>query len=162
MKKIYSLAAITVVFFLAELVFMTVFGRWLRPNLLILLIIFIDLHLGVRYGIFVALLAGLLKDSFSAGPLGMHTVSLILCVYIITLIRRFIFYDVEFGFLRILMAFVMSLLNVIIYYCLYAMLFTVDFAQMVVFVLLPEVLATTAMAALVFRELKRCVLKLSV
>ena len=162
MKRILTIAAITAAFFITEFVLGNFFGYWFKPNLLLLLIIFIDLHLGVRYGLFVAILAGLLKDSFGAGIFGINIFSFILCVYITTLLRRYLFYQVEFGFLRILMAFLMSLFNILVAYALSSLFGWIDFFQMVVFVLLPEVLATTAVAAFIFKWLKLCVLKLSV
>lgn len=162
MRKINIITVIVFVFFLVEFVLGNFLGRWFRPNLLILLIIFIDLHLGVRYGIFVAVLAGLLKDSIGAGFFGMNIFSFVLCVYVTTLVRRYIFYDVEFGFLRILMAFLMSAVNLLIIYVLNSLFGFIDFTQAVLYVMLPEVLATTIISSLIFTGLKRCVLKLSV
>ena len=162
MRKIFLITAITFIFFLIEFVFSNFFGCWLKPNFLILLIIFVDLHLGIRYGLFVAILAGLLKDSFGIGVFGVNIFSFVLCVYVTTLARRYFFYDVEFGFLRILMAFLMSFLNIVVSYILNSMFSRIDFYQMLIFVMLPEVLATTLVASSIFKGLKRCVLKLSV
>ena len=162
MKKIYVILVITFIFFLLEFILANFFGRWFKPNLLILLVIFIDLQLGIRFGIFAAILAGLLKDSFSTGVFGINIFSFILCVYTASLLRRYFFYDVEFGFLRILMAFLMSFLNIVVSYILNSMFSRIDFYQMLIFVMLPEVLATTLVASSIFRGLKRCVLKLSV
>ncbi len=162
MKKVTLITAITLLFFLLEFIFADFFGRWLKPNFLILLIIFVDLHLGVRYGLFAAILAGILKDSFGAGVFGIHIFTFILCVYVTTLMRRYLFYDVEFGFLRILMAFLVSVFNIMVGYLLKSLFTPIDFYQMAVFVMLPETLATTFVAAFVFKELKRCVLRFSV
>ena len=160
--KIIVIIAITYLFFLLEIVLANVFGKWLKPNLLVLFIIFVDLHLGIRYGIFAAIFAGLLLDSFGAGAFGVNIFSFLLCVYITTLLHRLFFYDVEFGFLRILMAFLMSLFVVLANYALSSMFYTIDFLQMLIFVMLPEVLITTLAAPFIFKYLKRCVLKFSV
>ena len=162
MKKIAMISAVTLLLFLLEFLCANIFGPWFHPNFLILLLIFIDLHWGVRYGLFVAVLAGFLKDSFAVGVFGIHIVSFIGCVYTTTLLRRYLFYDVDFGFLRILMAFLMTVLNFLFTYGLKSLFQAVDFFEMASFVALPEVLATTVAAGFVFKKLKLCVLKLSV
>lgn len=161
MKKIFAISAITLFLFLIEFVLANSLGRWFKPNLLILLVIFIDLHWGSRWGVYVAILSGLLKDSLGPGFFGVNIFSFVLCVYVTTLTRRYLLYNVEFGFLRILMAFLMSLFNVVVVYILNSLFFTLDFTQVLVFVILPEVLITTLAAAFVFKELKKCVLKFS-
>jgi len=162
MNRILTLIGMTVAFFLAELIAMNFFGRWFTPNLLILLVIFVDLHLGVRFGLFVAILAGILNDSFGNGIFGANIFAFVLCVYVTTLLRRYFFYDMEFGFLRILMACLMSFLNVFVVYLIFSLNRTFDFAQVLAFIVLPQVLSTTLVATVIFRILKRCVLKLSV
>ena len=162
MKRAILLFAMTLVFFLLEFIFANFFGRWLKPNLLILLVIFVDLHLGSRWGIYTAIIAGILRDSFTVGIFGVNTFALVSCVYITTLTRKYLLYDVEFGFLRILMALAMSILNVVIICILLSLFKTIDFRGTIVFVLLPEAITTTLMASFIFRELKRCVLKFSV
>lgn len=161
MKKVVAISAITFALFLIEFVLANTLGRWFKPNLLILLVIFIDLHWGSRWGVFVAILSGLFKDCIGAGFFGVNICSFILCVYVTTLTRRYLLYDVEFGFLRILMAFLMSLFNVLVAYILNSLFYTIDFSQALIFVVLPEVLMTTLVAAFVFKELKKCVLKFS-
>jgi len=161
-NRLLTLTLLTFVFFLTELVCMNFFGRLFVPNLLILLVIFVDLHLGVRFGLFVAVLSGILKDSFGAEALGVNLSAFIFCVYITTLLRRYFFYDMEFGFLRILMAFLMSLLNVLVVYLLISLYRRFVFLEVISFIIVPQVVATTLVAAICFRILKRCVLKLSV
>ncbi len=162
MKRAYLLLGMTLAFFLLEFVIANFLGRWLKPNLLILLVIFVDLHLGSRWGIYTALMAGILRDSFTTGVFGVHIFAFVFCVYVITLIRKYLLFDTEFGFLRILMALVMSILNVSVVYILLSLFKTIDFRQMMAFVMLPEVVMTTLVASIVFKELKKCVLKLSV
>src|SRR3989338_6900085 len=80
MKRALVLVGIALVLFLAEFIFVNFFTTAFKPNLLILLIIFVDLHWGSRWGIFAAALSGILKDSFAGGFFGMHTFAFILCV----------------------------------------------------------------------------------
>ncbi len=162
MKRAYQLFGIVLVFFFLEFVLANFFGRWLKPNLLILLVIFVDLHLGSRWGIYTAILAGLLRDCFTIGIFGANIFSFVVCVYVTTLVRRKLLFDVEFGFLRILMALLMSILNVSVVYIALSLFTAIDFWQMIGFVMLPEVLTTTLIASFVFKELKKCVLKFSV
>ncbi len=162
LKRILIITGLVVVLFFCEAVFENFFEQLFHPNLLILLVIFVDLHLGIRYGIFTAILAGLLKDSFSSNIFGLQIISYLICVYATTLCRRYLFYDIEFGFLRVLMAFLISMTNVIVYYALLSFFHTPDIVDIAFYVLFPEVLATTLVSIVMFRWLKLCVLRLSV
>ncbi len=161
MRKISLVILMTITFFFLEFLFFNFFGRWLHPNFLILLIIFINSYLGIRYALLVAIVGGLLKDSFSVGVFGVYLVSFIFCAYVSTLIRRY-FYELEVDILRILTTFLISALNGLIVCMLYAACGTVDFASALRHLILPEVLITTLIAIFTFNELKKCVLKLSV
>ena len=162
MNRLLTLIALIFLFFFAELVCMNFLGRFLIPNFLILLVIFIDLHLGVRFGLFTAVLAGILQDSFGTAAFGIHTFSFVFCVYVTTLLRRYFFYDMEFGFFRVLMACFISFLNVFTVYLLISLSHALDFWEATVFIIIPQVLVTTLLSTLIFKVLKRCVLKLSV
>ncbi len=161
MKNYVLITMAAVGLFAVEFIFGEIFGRWFTPNLLILLMIFVDLHLGIRHGIFAALVAGVLQDSFYVGIFGIHTASFVACIYLTTLIRRHLFYDMEFGFLRILMAAAMVIFANIIQGILLSFFYSISAWQAFVFVIIPQVIATVFAATATFKVLKRCVLNLS-
>lgn len=174
MLRIFVVALFVFVTFLIEGILSDLFGRWFSPNLLIILVIFFTLSRGIRYGLVAALLAGLLKDSFSVKVFGLNIFSFITCAYLTIFIKRYI-YQTGSNASRILMVFLISLIYVGIQYMLHVMftcarqgipplsgLASIDFAEMFAYILLPEVLATTLVTVFVFERLKQCALRLFV
>lgn len=161
MKRAFSIALIVFIVFYCEFILFSVFGRFFKPNLLLLLVIFFNISRGTEYSIFVAILAGLLKDGFSASEFGAYFISFVVCGYLVTMLRKY-FYQVDSGHLRIIVAGVMSLLHAGLVYSLGYAPQMIDFDQALIFVILPEVVATTLVAAFVFDKLKICALKFSV
>lgn len=161
MWRIGLLIILTVIFFFLEYMLFDFLGRWFKPNLLILLVIFFNVALGTRFGLYTALGAGILKDSFSTGPFGVYLISFVLCNYVVTLVKKFFFYEVRSGVLRILLAFVFSVLHGVLVYLFYSLREGVDFYEAWVFIILPEVVVTTLLSPYIFDRLKPCVLKLS-
>ena len=161
MRQIGLIAIIAFIFFLIEFSLFNFFGSWLRPNLMILLIIFFTLYTGIRYGLVAAILGGLLRDSFGIGIFGLHMFSFTVCAYLTVIIKKYL-YQVETGFLRTYLAFIITILNILIIYGMLSMISPVNFYQMVVRIMIPETLATTLISIFVFNKLNQCVLKLSV
>ena len=161
MKRFFLLTAITFGFFLLEFVFYHLFGRWFKPNFIILLVIFFNVFFETKYSLFVAIVGGILKDSFSTIGFGTYTFSFIVCSYLVTLIRKY-FYQVESGYLRIVVVVVLCFVNSLI---VGAVSFSSGFfrlEEIAMYVLLPEALATIVVAVYTFQKLRLCVLKLSV
>lgn len=168
MLRILVSALFVFVLFLIENILSELFGRWFSPNLLIILVIFFTLTRGIRYGLLAALLSGLLKDSFSVNVFGLNIFSFIACAYLTIFIKKYI-YQAGSNASRVLMVFIISLSYIGIQYMLYGMFVltvagpaAIDFSEMFVFILLPEVLATTITTVYVFEKLKQCALKLFV
>src|SRR5262245_23603085 len=86
MRRIIFITVLVFLFFMLQFLLFNLVGWWLRPQLLILLIIFFDLYLGVRYGLYTAVLAGLIMDSFAASVFGLNLVSFILDAYMTSLL----------------------------------------------------------------------------
>ena len=61
-----------------------------------------------------------------------------------------------------LIIFFVSSLNILIYYLFKLMSGSVGFREVSIYVLLPEVMATTIISGFVFDQLKKCVSRLSV
>jgi rod shape-determining protein MreD len=74
---------------LVEFCLFNLFGRWADPNILLLVVIFFNLYSGIRYSLFAALCAGILKDCFSTMPFGANVFAFVACAYLSTLIRKY-------------------------------------------------------------------------
>ena len=146
--------------FVLESVFSAVFGRWFSPNLLLLLVIFINLFRGIRYSIFTAVLAGIFKDSYSLGPFGLSIFSLVVCAYLTTVIKMYIYQPGSMPS-RVLLVFVMTVIYVGIMAALAIMSTAVNLGDIFLYVFIPEVVATTMMTGSAFRRFRQCALSLS-
>ena len=160
--KLGVMATLVVLFLLAEFLLSNVFGRLFKPELILLLVIFFDLYSGVRYGFFVAFLGGFLKDSFGTGSFGVVLFSYVLCVYATTLIKKYLFYEIEFGFLRVFITVLVVLFNAIMIAFLVSFLSGQEGRLAVFLNLLPGVLTTSLLSPFVYKFLKECVSKLSI
>lgn len=161
MRRIFFIACLTFLFFLIEFCLFSNFGRWLKPNLLLLLVIYTNLAFGVRFSLVTGLFAGLWKDSFTINVFGMNIIAFILCAYMTTLVKRYLFH-MGSGGSRVLIVFGVTVFYSIILFILNSLFSDVHFGQMVIYVLLPEVITTTLLTSVVFRLLRKCVLRLSV
>ncbi len=159
--------------FLTENVLSEFFGWWLippsarlTPNLLIILVVFFNSFRGIRYGLLTAFLAGLFRDSFGVNVFGLNIVAFMACAYLASFIKVYI-HPAGSNAARVLTVFFMSLIYVCIQYALHVTLvlpsagqISIDFAEMFVYILIPEVLTTTIVTVVVFERFKRCALKL--
>ena len=161
MRKIFLILILCCLFFVLEFLLFNLFGKWFKPDLLLLLVIFFNLYLGIRYSLLAAFFSGILKDSFSVDVFGIHILTFMICAVSTTLIKRNLFHTGP-STLRFLLAFFISLLNVFIAYFLHSMFVNMEMGEMIRSVLLPEVVLTTWSANFVLRHLKQCVLKFSV
>ncbi len=161
MRKLALIAGFVFGFFLVELLIFNLVGRLFIPNLLLLLIVSFSIFFGIRYGLFTAVLAGVLRDSFSTDHFGLHIFTFILCAFATILLKRYIYHrGSPFSFF--LLTFLISLINIVTQFVLGIMLGQIDFYQMIRFVLIPEVVSTIVIANFVFYQLRTCVLKLFV
>ena len=160
--KLGVMTTLVVMFLLAEFLFSNVLGRLFKPELVLLLVIFFDLYSGIRYGLFVAFLGGFLKDSLGASSFGITLFSNVLCVYATTLIKKYFFYEIEFGFLRVLITVLVVLLNAMTIAFLVSFLAQQEGRLAVFLNLLPGVLTTSLLSPFVYKFLKECVSRLSI
>lgn len=147
--------------FILESVLSSIFGRWFAPNLLLLLVIFFNLFRGIRYSILTALLAGILQDSYSPGPMGLSVFSFVACAYLTTIIKAYIYQPGSLPS-RVLLVFVISVINVSILSLLHMISTTVDLGDVFQNILLPEVTATCVVTGYAFKHFRQCALRLSV
>lgn len=159
MLKIFNVFLFVITAFVVESAAADLLGPWVRPNLLIILIVFFDLFRGIRYALLVAVLAGLLKDSFTVGMFGVNTFSFVISAYLATFFKMYI-YHVGSMAAKFLIVFLVVLSNVFLQYVLQAAAHAVRFDEMFLYVLLPEVLTTTFIAHYVLEKYKTCAKRL--
>lgn len=63
MKRMLVVLGLTYLFFLIEFLLFNTFGRWGKPAMLIILIVFLNLYVGIRFGMIRAFFEGVLKDA---------------------------------------------------------------------------------------------------
>ncbi|MFA5060353.1 MAG: rod shape-determining protein MreD [Candidatus Omnitrophota bacterium] len=160
-RKIFIIAAISIVFFVAESILFYFFRSWVKPNLLILLVIFFNMHQGIRYALVAAVCAGVLKDSFSGSLFGLYLFSFVACAYLMVALKKYLF-GMEFKFSTTLMTSVMIIVNAVMVFLLQSSYYTVDAREALIYIVLPEVIITLLIFSFIFEKLKKCALKFSV
>ena len=160
-RKFFLILACVLVGFFIELFLFNIVGRLFLPNLLILLVICFNIFLGIRYSLFTAVVAGLLKDSFSISPFGVYLFSFVAAAFITTVLKRYIYHRGS-RFSLLLLTLLVLLINGLVHFLIAVMLGQVEAAQVVKFIFVPEILSTVVVANFVFYQLKTCVLKFSV
>ncbi|MDP2653780.1 MAG: rod shape-determining protein MreD [Candidatus Omnitrophota bacterium] len=161
MRKVFIIIFVVSACFVVESVLSSVGGRWFKPNLEIIAVVFFNLFWGTRYGVISAFAAGLIRDSFAVGLFGLNVFSLLSCAYLTALFKIYLFHIGSMAS-RVFVACVMALANLLIQYLVMVVFLSVDIGAAMTHVIVPEVLATTVIAAYAFNKIKKCVLKLSV
>lgn len=161
MQRVIFIIASILCGFLAESVLADVMHPWARPNVLIIMIVFFNLFRGIRYSLLAAVLAGILKDSFGVKTFGINIFAFVLCAYFTTFVKWY-FYSVGSKASRVLMVFLVSVLNIFLHYFLYSMFAEVSFGQMIIYVFIPEMVWTVLITHYVFERLLKCAIRFSV
>jgi len=159
MVKVFNVFLFVISAFVIESVAGDLLGPWVKPNLLIILIVFFDLFRGIRYALLVAVMAGLLKDSFTVGMFGVNTFSFVISAYLATTFKMYI-YHVGSVTAKFLLVFLVVLSNIFLQYLLQTIVDPIPFEEMFTYVLLPEVLTTTVIAQYVLEKYKKCAKRL--
>lgn len=153
MKRILVILGLTYFFFLIEFLMFNTFGRWGKPDLLVILIVFLNLYLGIRYGLICAFLAGVLKDAFSSEIFGVYIFLFMSCAFLAIILRRN-FYRPGSSLSRLVVTAGVLFFFFLCQVVLYSMNSDIDFKGSLQFVFLPEFLATMACTTFVFQKLK--------
>lgn len=157
MGKIVFITLAIAIAFIVEFLLFNVIGRWATPNLELLLVMFFNLYFGIRYGLLTAVMAGVLKDSFSPGAMGINVCSFVIAAYMTTILKQYI-YHMGSRLSRYILIFIIITINVIVHYYLYKVLVGPLYpGQVFQFVFLPEVIVTLLVAPVLFEQLKKCV-----
>ena len=145
--------------FVVECVLAQVIGYWYIPNLLIILVVFFNLYRGTRYSLVAGVFAGLLKDSFSAGPFGLYTFAFIIAAFFTTLMKMYV-YQPGSMVSRVLLVFIVTVGYVTTYWLIQLMFTSLAFPSVFFHILVPEVGLTTLIAPVAFKKYRQCALKL--
>lgn len=158
MRRIIYITIFVIIAFIIEFLLFNYVGRFFLPNFIILLIIFFNLLLGIRYSIYSAFIGGLLRDSFSGSIFGINIFVLITCAYLVTLSKKY-FYRVGSKSSRLLLVLVVMVYNFLAHYLLLVIFGNYNFFEAVKTVFLPETISTLIVATYTFQKLKECASK---
>ena len=162
MRRVIVITFFVIAAFVAEFLLFNSVGWWLAPNLSLLLLIFFNLYFGIRYGLLTALLAGLVRDSFSTNVFGLSLCSLVVSAYMTTILKQYI-YHMGSRLSRYILIFVILIINVAAYYSLYRIFEgVIPSSEVFRFIFMPQLVLTMAAAPFVFSQMKKCVSKLFV
>lgn len=154
MRQIFLIPVICYLALLVEFCLFNLFGRWGDPHLLLLVVIFFSLYSGIRFSLWAALWAGLLKDCFSTMPFGTHIFVYILIAYVAVFIRRTC-YERGSDLSKLFMVSAVVTVHTLCMGILHHMVFEeVRWWDIWSAVWLPEWIATTMVALYVFRKLQ--------
>jgi rod shape-determining protein MreD len=159
MKRILGIALFVGMAFAAQLALFNIFDRFFIPPLLLLVVIFFDFYFGIRYALVTALLAGMVKDSYATGLWGGEMLTLLLCAFLTTILRTYIYVKGSTLSRLLVITLVVVFYNVIHHVLLIYAGF-MDWGGMVRFVLLPELASSLVASVFVFNLLKSCASKL--
>lgn len=153
MRKAILITAVAFVFFIVEYLLFNLLGRWCKPNLSVILIVFVDLVWGIRYGLFSALVSGIIKDSFSPNLFGFNIFSFTICAFLVTFIKKNIFHFGS-GASRTQLVMMMTVINAVIHYFINVTFSSASVNQLLIMVMLPEIVTTTLIAPYTFNKLR--------
>ena len=158
MRYIIFITGLVFLFFTVEFFLFNFVDELFLPNLLIILIVFFNFFLGIRYSLYTAFLSGLLKDSFSTMPFGVHLFSFIFLAYLTTLLKEYINYR-ESKFSQLVLIFCVMGGYLFVFYFLFSMSVKVRWEEVFWNIWLPETIMTVGVSYYVLKGLKQCVLR---
>jgi len=156
MKRVVVIGLVSYLAFALEFLLYNFWGPWGKPELLILVVIFFNLYLGIRFGIIAAVFCGIFKDASGVAPFGTYVLVYIAGSYVTTLVRRYL-YQPGSRFSRSLAAFFVVTGCFIVQAILSNMYHeaeTQNFSSLLFYILVPQLLTTMIAATYVFAQLK--------
>src|SRR6202789_450982 len=153
MKRVAVIGLVSYLAFAMEFLLYNFWGEWGKPELLILVVIFFNLYLGIRFSIIAAVFCGLFKDASGVAPFGTYVLVYIAGSYVTTFVRRYL-YQPGSRFSRALVAFFVVIGCFIVQVTLSNMTHEVRIDELLVYLLAPQLLTTMIAATYVFQQLK--------
>ncbi len=152
-KRLCLIVLSAYIFFVFEALLNDIGGIWLKPELLLLLVIFWGLYSGIRYSIVAAVISGLLKDMFSILPFGTYLFVFVAAAYLTTFVRRNL-YRPGSRFSRAVVAFFVLIGFFLIEVALYLMHHDVRLTELFFNIFLPQLVTTMLVVTFVFQRLR--------
>ena len=159
MRNIFFIGLGVWICFVLEYFFAQWLPVWLRPNMLLLLVIFFNLYRGIRHSLLVAFFAGVLQDSFASQLFGLNIFLLMMSAYLTTFLKMYI-YEIGAPLSRLFLVFLISFLYVLIGALMRVIFMPVNFGDVFRYIMVPQVFATTVMSLSVLKVFRQCALKL--
>ena len=153
MKRVVVIALVCYLAYALEFLLNNFWGPWGKPELLILVVIFFNLYLGIRFSIIAAVIGGVLKDSSGIAPFGTYVLVYIAGSYMTTLVRRYL-YQPGSRFSRAVVTLLVVLGCFIVQAILTNMNHEVRLNDLLECLLFPQLLTTMIAATYVFGRLR--------
>ena len=158
MRQILLIVILAFFLFLIEWLLFDLIGRWCVPNLLLLLVIFMTLYSGIRYGLAAAFTAGFVRDSFAVVPAGSYLLSFVLCAFATVFLKKYI-YHAGSRSSRVLLVFIVSLIHLTALLFLNLRVVSVSLGEVFNHIVISEIVMTLFVTHFTFYHLKACVSK---
>jgi rod shape-determining protein MreD len=162
MKRVAVIGLVSYLAFALEFLLYNFWGQWGKPELLILVVIFFNLYLGIRFGIIAAVFCGIFKDASGVAPFGTYILVYITGSYVTAFVRRYLYQPGSRGS-RVLVTFfvvvgcfiIQAILTLIpdIHNYPSNMGYEVRLPELLFYILLPQLLTTMIAATYVFKQL---------
>jgi len=153
MKRILVIALVSYLAFALEFLLYNFWGQWGKPELLVLVVIFFNLYLGIRFSIIAAVFCGIFKDASGVAPFGTYVLVYIAGAYVTTLVRRYL-YEPGSRFSRVVVTFFVVIGCFLVQAVLSNMNHEVHLGELFAYLLVPQLLTTMIAATYVFAQLK--------
>lgn len=158
MKQSVFIIIFGTLFVLLEFSLFNILGKWGIANLCLILIIFMNLWMGIRYSLLAAAFTGFLKDAFSVSVFGTYFFSFLLCAYIVTILKEYI-YKKGSDVSRVTLVLVMTFIYVFIEMTIRLMFTDLSIGQAFKHIFIPEMFLTGLVAIFIINKLRQCALK---
>ncbi len=159
MKRYVAICVFVYLAFLIEFVLYNAFGSWGKPELMVLVVVFCNLYWGIRHSLWAAFAAGSLKGAFDIEPAFTY-VFVFMCAAFLSLFFRRYLYQPGSRFSRVVVSFFVLVSIFIIELLLHARSMTVRFWEAALYILIPSLVLTMAVATFVFGRLRDVILRL--
>jgi rod shape-determining protein MreD len=153
MKRIVVIGLVSYLGFALEFLLYNFWGGWGKPELLILVVIFFNLYLGIRFSIIAAVFCGIFKDASGIAPFGTYVLVYIAGAYLTTFVRRYL-YQPGSRVSRAMVTFFVVIGCFTVQAVLSNMDHEVHLTEQLLYLLIPQLLTTMVAATYVFERLK--------
>ncbi len=158
MKRFYFIGVVVLSLFFLEIILFDNFIFFkIKPDLLFLSVIFFTVYMGLKEGIFSAIISGILLDAFSLNFGAMNLLAFVICAIAINYFKKYIYQETKLMIFVTMLA--ACLLNVMLDYCFGFFWKGVYSGAAFLLAVASEIILTAILAVPVFYYLKRCALK---